>query len=430
MRNKSLNLLSGIMFCILFILTCGGGGGSSSSAPAPNISVSSSTMDFSGTILNSSIYQKFIIKNTGNANLNIAQITSPASPFSISSDTASKETLAPNQTRSLMVHFYPTSQGLSTGTFSIPSNDPDSPTVNVALKGEGYGLNVWINLVNKEACPVIDIDFTVSGPEDPLTTLTQSNFILKQNGTEVPNFDFLGKSDSKPVSVVLALDFSGSLSYYSDPIKDAAISFINNQLGPTDEAAICKFKADIEFYPSTSQLLTTTAENKVFLNKYIQELFTATDGTALYNAVIDSIDRATQGNVDNQLVVIVLSDGYNNYGESTLQDSIKHAKDIGIPVFTIYYVDTNIYNDPSPETMQQLAKGTGGQFYAGNNVQLDGIFKQISNVLSNKYRIRYSRYSSTLCTGSIDLGVRVEVKDVSDGLYGFYGMDSKTIVLP
>jgi hypothetical protein len=153
-----------------------------------------------------------------------------------------------------------------------------------------------------------------------------------------------------------------------------------------------------------------------------------TDGTVLYDAVHDSIDRAFAG-TKGKKAVIVLSDGVDNPQHTetnTLASVIAYAKLKGIPVFTIFYVDLAYYPDATPAIMQKLANDTGGQYYnSGNSSELSGIFQQIFNMLSDKYTLTYT--PSTGCSGS-DIPVKVQATDES--AEPLYGLDSRTINLP
>jgi hypothetical protein len=70
--------------------------------------------------------------------------------------------------------------------------------------------------------------------------------------------------------------------------------------------------------------------------------------------------------------------------------------------------------------MQQLATGSGGQYFNANTTTIDEVFTQITTVLSNEYTLTYT---PSACTGSINLKVRVD-----NG--GLYGIDTRTITLP
>ena len=422
MRAKIDGIVLGILFCIFLFTSCGGGtsGGDSPSKEA-NISVSQTSVDFSGVVLDNYVDRNITIKNTGNANLTIGNITSPPAPFSISSN-CSNTTLTPNQSATLMVRFSPITgvsgtqdQGTSTGSFSIPSNDSDSPTINVNLRGDGNGLNVWINQIDTSSCPNISLNVTVTGPSGQITNLDGSTLTLYQNGFPIAMPCAVdGNFTQEPVSVVLALDLSGSLTANAANIKAAAKSFID-LLGDEDEAAICKFGSISEFFPEPTDsplLITTNTNGKATLKDNIDFNFLYTSSTILYDSVYDSIDRASQGN--NKLAVIVLSDGVNTTGENTLQGVIDHAEQLGVSIFSIFYVNLNYYPDATPDIMQQLAINTGGQYYnSGDSDELQNIFEQISYVLNNKYTIEYN---PGICTGSIEIVVRAE--DPNSDLYG------------
>jgi len=117
-------------------------------------------------------------------------------------------------------------------------------------------------------------------------------------------------------------------------IKAAAINFVNRLNIPGDWAAICKFYGVIEFYPAVG-----FSAVKTDLNTYINASFSGS-GSAIYQAVTPSIDRAAQGSQDTQRAVIVLSDGEDTASAITLDQVIANAKQQRIPVFTIFYADS------------------------------------------------------------------------------------------
>ena len=83
----------------------------------------------------SSASQTVTIRNTGNANVTISQITLSGLGYSMTGGSA-PVTLSPSQNLTLSVQFSPTSAGSGTGTISIVSNASGSPA-RVALSGTG-----------------------------------------------------------------------------------------------------------------------------------------------------------------------------------------------------------------------------------------------------------------------------------------------------
>ncbi|MEW6419944.1 MAG: choice-of-anchor D domain-containing protein [Nitrospirota bacterium] len=110
----------------------------------PNISVTPTSYNFGNVNLGSSSSPiTFAVSNTGSANLVIGTISitgTDASQFSKQNDTCSGQTLAPSSSCTINVVFSPASKGSKNASLLIPSNDPDTPTLNVPLSGIGVGI--------------------------------------------------------------------------------------------------------------------------------------------------------------------------------------------------------------------------------------------------------------------------------------------------
>jgi VWFA-related protein len=389
----------------------------------PKLSLSETTHNFAGVVVNNKADREFTITNTGiMGGLVVSSISLGGDPeFSITSDNCTAQPLEGNASCTFIVRFSPTAQGAFTGNISVASNDPPARTIN--LSGDGYGLNVWINKIDSASCSSVVVDVTVTNPNGSLDILTDSNFTFKQNGVPQTITGFT-TTDPDSVSAVVDLDLSASLDAALGDIKTAAVYFVDN-LNDGDEAAICKFKKDIDFYPipsSPDTFLDTYGTELAQLKSYINASeYTLALGTSLYDAVYASITRAATG-AKSKKAVIVLSDGCDeNSSEHTLEDVINYAAAENIPIFTIYYVDQNYASTAKPALLQQLAEETGGQAYSADTSTMDVIFSQISALLSKKYTITYT---PTSCTGSQLL----EVDALSSG--SLTGLDTKTIVFP
>jgi hypothetical protein len=99
------------------------------------LSVSPSTASFGSIQTGSSTSQSIQVKNSGTANLTISQAGVTGSGFSIAGLTMPM-TLAPGQAGTLSVKYAPQSAGAVTGSISISSTAPNSPTT-VTLNGTG-----------------------------------------------------------------------------------------------------------------------------------------------------------------------------------------------------------------------------------------------------------------------------------------------------
>ncbi|MFQ5557626.1 MAG: choice-of-anchor D domain-containing protein, partial [Acidimicrobiales bacterium] len=78
------------------------------------------------------------IANTGTADLDVSSTSVSGSvAFSIDADTGGPFTLSPAENRDVTVRFSPTALIGYAGTFTVASDDPDSPSIDVTLTGTG-----------------------------------------------------------------------------------------------------------------------------------------------------------------------------------------------------------------------------------------------------------------------------------------------------
>ena len=104
-------------------------------APAPQIFLSSSSIQFGTVGVGSTSNQNLTISNNGSADLTISAISVTGAGFGVSGITTPK-TLAAGQSVSVGVSFQPAGGGGVSGTLIITSNDPANP-LTVTLAGTG-----------------------------------------------------------------------------------------------------------------------------------------------------------------------------------------------------------------------------------------------------------------------------------------------------
>ncbi len=108
---------------------------------SPTISVSPESVSFGEIGAGSSESQTLVISNLGNAPLEIGTLSvtgTDAYEFEIQNDTCSAQMIvALSQTCTVEVKLAPASEGEKNATLQIPSNDPNTPTLDVTLDGTG-----------------------------------------------------------------------------------------------------------------------------------------------------------------------------------------------------------------------------------------------------------------------------------------------------
>src|SRR5437870_3763944 len=101
----------------------------------PQLSVTPPSVSFGNVLVGSNGVQNLTLTNSGSASLTIAQGSFTGAGFSISGPTFPL-TLPPGQSSTLSVHFAPTATGSVSGSVSLVSNAPNSPST-IALSGTG-----------------------------------------------------------------------------------------------------------------------------------------------------------------------------------------------------------------------------------------------------------------------------------------------------
>jgi ASPM-SPD-2-Hydin domain-containing protein/HYDIN/CFA65/VesB family protein/centrosomal CEP192-like protein len=103
---------------------------------APQISVSSNSVQFGTIGVGSTGTTSLMISNIGSADLTISAISVIGAEFGASGFTTPK-TISAGQSAQMALSFQPKVGGAAAGTLSITSNDPANPTMSVALGGTG-----------------------------------------------------------------------------------------------------------------------------------------------------------------------------------------------------------------------------------------------------------------------------------------------------
>jgi VWFA-related protein len=191
---------------------------------------------------------------------------------------------------------------------------------------------------------------------------------------------------SQPVSVVLALDASGSMRHREADVIASARAFAA-ALRPQDKLAILLF-AD------TATLVQDLSIDRDAARAAI-ESYTTAGGTALFDAVADALARLETA--EGRRVVVAMTDGRdeNNPGTApgsrrTLDEVLQAVKASGAAVYSIG-LGTKV--DVGP--LQQFADRSGGRLLLPQDTsQLPGEFQRVIEDLGRRYVIGYTSTQS------------------------------------
>ncbi|MFW6100314.1 MAG: VWA domain-containing protein, partial [Bacteroidota bacterium] len=235
--------------------------------------------------------------------------------------------IAPGDKRTLEISFEPSdsdSDGLYEGILTIMSNDPDLPELDVMLSGTKAQISkLYVRINQIEACPreagdLVEVYVSVIDQGGyPVSGLGIDNFSIVEGGSEQDlESAYFVSENYVPISVALAMDYSGSITSIEDAVQDmetSVKSFIE-QMKADDEAEIIKFADQPEVVESFTS-------DKDALTAAVDAVWDGGGSTSLYDAVLLAI-QDTSERLNVRRAVIVITDGENTISGSTLQQVI------------------------------------------------------------------------------------------------------------
>jgi len=211
--------------------------------------------------------------------------------------------------------------------------------------------------------------------------LEQKDFEVYDNGKLQTVSLF--KSDVQPVSVLLTLDTSGSMTMSLDLLKDAAEAFVIRLL-PADHARITNFDDKIV----TSPEFTSERDDLI---RYIHEDVGYGNGTRLWDAVDDSMNKLAA--VQGRRVVLLFTDGDDDGSrDATLDGVMKRAESEDFMIYSIglesHYLGITTHPDKG---IKKLAEATGGGYFELKRADdLNSTFTRVADELHRQYVIGFT----------------------------------------
>lgn len=195
-------------------------------------------------------------------------------------------------------------------------------------------------------------------------------------------------SEVAPVSIVFAIDTSGSMSGSIADTKSAARSFVDT-LTPTDRAAV------ITFSTSASVVQDLTGD-RAALHAAIDGIG-AVGNTALYDALDRALAVTATAPATSRRAIVLLTDGIDNSSGTSLADVRERVRAAGVPLFLIGLgarVDDGILT-----TLATASQG-GRLLVTPSSAQLaalyDTLAEQLRSDLSISYRSESRRASASV----------------------------------
>ena len=246
---------------------------------------------------------------------------------------------------------------------TAPPKEPQAPPIHVNVRL----VNVFVNVTDANGAPV--------------PGLTAKDFALSEEGRS-QKITYFERETNVPLSIVMAMDTSGSTRKDIPVEKDAAREFVRVLLRPSDRLALMDFNSDVrEVVPFTCNVrLIDSGLNHLDFGP----------ATALYDAVYLASQRLQPRH--GRKVLLLISDGGNTKYDVDYGDALEAARQGEVMVYSI--IDVPIVADAGRDTdgehaMIALSEETGGQYFYANVNNLRQVFQKVSENLRTQYLLGY-----------------------------------------
>ena len=285
-------------------------------------------------------------------------------------------------------------------------------------------LRANIDYIDNSQFPLLEIFVSVTNVQGfPIKDLTNSNFVVTEDGHPVSNFEVKPTQNSQqPLAVTLAIDTSGSMGGQSLPTPlqnaiDAAKIFVDS-LSEQDQVAIVGFA-------ETSYIVQEFTTDKNLLKNKLDSL-TANGETTLYDGIVEAVNLLK--NRSERRILVLIADGRDSGdGQFDYDTAMDEVSRWAVPIYPIGFGNKVDRNE-----LGQMATLTGGTAQIQpNSSDLQSAFGVVLQILREQYLIRYT---SILPADAAEHDLQISVEEqggVTSAKRSFIALPGEiTITLP
>jgi Ca-activated chloride channel family protein len=191
-----------------------------------------------------------------------------------------------------------------------------------------------------------------------------------------------------PVTMGLVIDNSGSMREKRPQVNAAALSFVRTS-NAADEVFVVNFND--EYYLDLDEDFTSNPQE---LHDALERIDTR-GSTALYDAIIGSLDHLKKGHKDKR-VLLVITDGDDDASRKDFTYTVKAAVESNAVIYAIgVFSDDDRKNNKkmirkSKKELTTLAEATGGlAFFPESLADVDPVCVQVARDIRNQYTLGY-----------------------------------------
>ena len=270
---------------------------------------------------------------------------------------------------------------------------PPPPGQDANANKQGSSIKVDVNLVVLHTTVLDDRGRFVDG-------LKQENFRVFEDKVEQKLSVF--RREDIPVSMGLVIDNSGSMRDKRPRVNEAAITLVQAS-NPQDQAFVVNFNDD--FYLDLDKDFTSSIPEL----KEALERIDSRGSTALYDAIIGSLDHVRKGTKDKK-VLLVVTDGEDNASRNSLEKTVREIQRTDVMIYTIGLLsqESKRAAKTARKALKEIAEASGGlAFFPEAVADVHQICEQVAHDIRNQYTLAY--YPTNSRKDGTFRGVNVEV---------------------
>lgn len=234
----------------------------------------------------------------------------------------------------------------------------------------------------------------------PVPGLVQEDFEVFEDGDKV-TLEGFGTTADLPLSLMLAVDTSGSMIESFPKVRRAVEGFAEELLRPRDEAALVLFSWDArveeEWTDDVEEMLGGLADVR------------PDGGTSLHDAVVRSLEQF-RGRRGRQAVVL-LTDGEDTTSRTGWDIALRFAHTMRVPIFPIG-LEVGKLDFGGRKVLRALASETGGEAFFPDDVEdLPAVYARVSELLRSQYLLWYQSRSDKPAEQFREIEVRAAGRD-------------------
>jgi len=249
---------------------------------------------------------------------------------------------------------------------------------------------IRITQIDTSNFPEVTVYVAITNAAGEPVGLDPARIKLMENEVEIPADKIEGMGKIPPLTVLLAVDISGSMLYAKklESAKAAARVFVD-QLRPADRIGLLAFHTKI-FY-----VQPITEDRELILNAI--DNLKADEDTVMYDALIEGINILSE--IKGRKGIVAITDGLDTLSQATPESVLEQIGPAGLSISTIGLGDPDQglgeYSAIDEDALKYVAENAGGVYlYANDQESLSEIYQSYAVAFKSEYQLVYTSPSS------------------------------------